>query len=305
MTCRGETGDGKRDTGYALRHPSLQPLIRPLGVPRYWELAVDETGVPRSRVRAVGSRSACSTSPRTRSAPHRRDSVRARSAPGSWMRSARVRTECLRSPPGWVGRPATSMSRPLKRLVDMGIVRREVPFGESEKKSRRSIYRIDDAFFRLWFRVVAPNRGQLASGTTRTRLALLGRHWDQLVASTWEDLCRHSVPRLRRSNALGKLGPWGPASRWWRGNLPEWDVLAQAASGKRLLLAEVKWRSRPISRAAAAREAQAVASKPAPALPSKYAGYHTVRALFVPEVERGVPQLLGNVIIVTGDDILR
>ena len=55
------------------------------------------------------------------------------------------------------------MSRPLDRLVGMGLVRREVPFGESEKKSRRSLYKIGDPFFRLWFRVVAPNRATLAT----------------------------------------------------------------------------------------------------------------------------------------------
>ena len=57
------------------------------------------------------------------------------------------------------------MCRPLSRLVGMGLVRREVPFGESEKKSRRSLYKIDDPFTRLWFRVVAPNRATLAAGT--------------------------------------------------------------------------------------------------------------------------------------------
>ena len=50
---------------------------------------------------------------------------------------------------GRLGRPATSMARPLDRLVGIGLVRREVPFGESERQSRRSLYRIDDPFFRL------------------------------------------------------------------------------------------------------------------------------------------------------------
>jgi AAA+ ATPase superfamily predicted ATPase len=35
-----------------------------------------------------------------------------------------------------LGRPATSMARPLDRLVSLGLVRRELPFGEDEKASK-------------------------------------------------------------------------------------------------------------------------------------------------------------------------
>ena len=118
--------------------------------------------------------------------------------------------------------PATSMARPLERLVEMGLVRREVPFGEPERKSKRAIYRIADPFFRLWFRVVAPYRGLLAAGSRETRLELLDRFWKHLVGEAWEDLCRH---RLARLGAVAG-GPWAPAGRWWRGDRPEWDVVA-------------------------------------------------------------------------------
>ena len=67
---------------------------------------------------------------------------------------------------GRLGRPATSMARPLDRLLGLGLVRRELPFGEDEKGSKRGLYKIADPFFRLWFRVVAP-----LSGAARERHA--------------------------------------------------------------------------------------------------------------------------------------
>ncbi|MCP3961646.1 MAG: ATP-binding protein [bacterium] len=201
-----------------------------------------------------------------------------------------------------LGRPATSMSRPLDRLIGMSIVRREVPFGESEKKSRRSVYKIDDPFFRLWFRVVAAHRGQLASGDREARQRLLLRYWSELRAQSWEELCRKRLPHLDRSTSLAKLGPWGPAARWWRGQMPEWDVVSESLDGKRLLLGEVKWRGRPFDQATLARPSQELAAKPEPALPKKYAGREAVRVLFVPETEGEIEDT--DPFVVTAPDLL-
>jgi AAA+ ATPase superfamily predicted ATPase len=145
-----------------------------------------------------------------------------------------------------MGRPATSVARPLDRLVHMGLVRREVPWGEAG--SRRALYRIADPFFRLWFRIVAPNRGPLATMNSRSRRALLARHWPHLVAAAWEELCRDSLPRL---------GSWEPGGRWWRGNEPEWDVVASSMDRRRIALGEVKLR-------ASARDLDDLLSRPPP-----------------------------------------
>src|SRR5262249_30523641 len=82
----------------------------------------------------------------------------------------------------------------------------------------------------LWFGVVAPHRGPLATMPAPARRALLARHWPHLVAATWEELCRDALPRL---------GNWYPGARWWRGNEPEWDVVAESLGRRRLLLGEV------------------------------------------------------------------
>lgn len=179
---------------------------------------------------------------------------------------------------GRIGRPATSLNRPLQRLQGMGLVRREVPFGEDERSSKRSLYRIADPFTRLWFRVVAPHRALLATATRAGRLALLHKHWPQLLGEGWEDLCRQLVPRLDPSTELGALGPWGPASRWWRGGAPEWDVVARSFDGRRVLVGEAKVSVRSVAAAN-----RALASRPLPlGLP---ADVEIVRALFVAKAQ--------------------
>lgn len=174
-----------------------------------------------------------------------------------------------------IGRPATSLSRPLQRLVSMGLAFRETPFGENEKGSKRSLYRIEDPLTRLWFRMVAPHRGALAPASREGRRVLFERHWPGLLAAAWEQLCRDLVPTLASTCPLGQLGPWGPAGRWWRGNAPEWDLVALRSTGQRLLLGEVKlaFDVEP--------ERRRLAERPPPSLPAPYRELPTVRTLFV------------------------
>jgi AAA+ ATPase superfamily predicted ATPase len=199
---------------------------------------------------------------------------------------------------GRLGRPATSMARPLDRLVGLGLVRRELPFGENEKGSKRALYKIADPFFRLWFRTVAPYRAQLASGTPAARRQILARFWDSLCAQSWEELCRQQVPRLPEE--------WGPASRWWHGTQPEWDVVSESLDGERVLLGEVKWSARAFDRRALEAILRELTAKPAPPLPSRLAGAEIVRALFVPKVAGKVraAQEMEGVQLITAADLL-
>ena len=58
-------------------------------------------------------------------------------------------------------KPATSLGRPLQRLLELGLVRRELPFGSSLRDSKRTLYVIADPFLRFWFRFVDPERSRL------------------------------------------------------------------------------------------------------------------------------------------------
>ena len=181
---------------------------------------------------------------------------------------------------GRLGRPATSLSRPLDRLIELGLAARDVPFGEPPRASRRSLYRIADPFTRFWFRVVAPHRGELVSGTASGRLRLLDRYWSGLVGEAWEEICRHRLP-LMAHPLLGGPGDWRPGGRWWQGSAPEWDIIAEDLAGKRLLLGEAKLTSGDVRR-----HALDTARRAAPDLPARYRRHTIARALFVPDSQR-------------------
>ena len=172
-----------------------------------------------------------------------------------------------------LGRPASSLSASLRALEEMNFVRREIPFGSSPRSGKRSLYRLDDPFLRLWFRVVAPRRAALAAAPRETRLECWRRRRAGLEASAWEELCRMAVPMLHRGDSpLGALGPWEAAQRYWRGGDPEIDIVARSVDGRRLLVGEAK-------RGAAGR---APAPEDIARLPG-VGGLEVVRARFAPE----------------------
>lgn len=234
------------------------------GVPRYWELAAEERGSTRARLvrLALDPLGPLHREPDRLLIEEVPSAMEVRPALDAIGSGAHRVSEIAAR----LGRPATSLARPLERLVGMGLVRREVPFGDPERKSKRSLYRIDDPFFRLWFRVVAPHRGILASGSAHARARLLERHFDALVAAAWEDLCRRQLPHVGPRSPLGRLGPWEPGRRWWAGAAPEWDVVTESLDGKRLLLGEAKWSAKPLGTKALRRALAALAAKPAPVL---------------------------------------
>ena len=184
----------------------------------------------------------------------------------------------------------------------MGFVRREAPYGEPARGGKRSLYKIDDPFLRIWFRVIAPNRAALTAGTTASRGALLDEHWDHLVAQAWEDLCRRAIPRIAPRGTLGRLGPWRPPVRFWHGSAPEWDLVADAVEGPRTLLGEAWFSRKPVTSSALEQESARLEARP---VPPAVAGRTVVRALFVPSVAPRTPRRFGSVHVAAVADLLR
>lgn len=142
---------------------------------------------------------------------------------------------------GRLGRPATSLARPIAALMEMGLVRRERPFGSDPRSGKRSLYRIDDPFLRMWFRVVAPHRAALTASQPGSRLRYWYRCRRDLETVAWGELCSAAVPRLHESDhPIAGFGPFEPAQRFWHGSARERDIVARSVDGRRLLVGEAR-----------------------------------------------------------------
>lgn len=193
-----------------------------------------------------------------------------------------------------IGQPITSLARPLSRLIGMGLIKREIPFGESEKSGKRALYKIADPFIRLWFRIVAPHRALLAQAPSAVRRALWDKHCASLCSEAWEDLCRKSVALLGDTRTA-KKSPWLPAARYWQGKGPEWDVVSLSIDGKHGLLGEVKWSEKSFRKNELKQAADELRRKGVPPMLEKVKDL--VYCLYVPKAEGGLRECEGMLIL--------
>lgn len=140
-----------------------------------------------------------------------------------------------------IGLPATSLTRPIQRLMELDLVVREVPFGAYEHNSKRTLYKLKDFFVRFWFDVVASRRSYFAQTLAVNRQKWLKENLQAVFSCAWEEICRLAVPWL--SQQWGEPF-FGQAGRYWHGQGPEWDLLAESMDGQALLIGEVKWTSK-------------------------------------------------------------
>ena len=123
-----------------------------------------------------------------------------------------------------LGTAQTNLSRLLQQLLDTSILTRELPFGESVRSTKKTLYRIQDPTMRFWFRVYSPHQSRWRTYAATEKRKLIHDH----AATVFEDFCRARFPG---------------GQRYWERSI-ELDLVAPDPNdAKRLFVAEVKWRS--------------------------------------------------------------
>jgi len=207
------------------------------GIPRYWELAADfDTLDAAIRELVLSPLGVLHDEPMALLLDDMRDPVQAASLLSLVARGAHRLSEIAAR----VEKPATSLTRPLQRLIELGLVRRDLPFGSTVRDTKRTLYRVADPFLRFWYRFVEPARSRLAAGQVEAEANRIHGTFSHHVGSIWEELARASVAHV---TAFGHR--WHPGSRWWGPGLDrapmELDVVAESDDGRALLLAEARW----------------------------------------------------------------
>lgn len=179
------------------------------------------------------------------------------------------------------GKPSTHLSGALAFLTELRYIRREVPFGESVRSTKRSLYKIDDPFLNFYFTFVVPEKSRIELGLSSQVIREVKKRMPQYTSAIWEELCRRSVPFIIKDTEFA------PASRWWGkgtdGTALEIDVVSESTDKKWMLLGEAKWtENSDIEREVAKLNRKSVL------LPIKYK--HKIKpVLFVKYIPKAIP----------------
>jgi AAA+ ATPase superfamily predicted ATPase len=174
----------------------------------------------------------------------------------------------------------THLSFYLSRLQELKLIERRVPVAlpPSERRvSRRGRYHLVDAYFRFYFRFIAPFQGDLSHNTDPV-LAQIRMNLRAFVGQTsFEELAREWVRQAGHRGAL-PLKPNEIGSHWnWQAQA---DVVAVEWARKQVLIGECKWGDDEIGR----QVAQDLIERKAPMvlrdLPDGGAGWTAHLALF-------------------------
>ena len=140
-----------------------------------------------------------------------------------------------------VGEESSLCSNYLKNLIALGIVKREVPYGE--KASRKSIYRIADNMFRFWYRFIPANASIIMRGAVDLAYKRIEPQLSDYMGNVYEDICgQYLWKRLINGESPVEFAELG---RWW-GNDPdtrkqtEIDIMA-VQDRNTALFGECKW----------------------------------------------------------------
>ncbi|MDY2628674.1 MAG: ATP-binding protein [Lachnospiraceae bacterium] len=140
-----------------------------------------------------------------------------------------------------VGESTSVCTSYLKNLVELGLVRKETPYGE--KASRRSIYVIDDNMFRFWYRFVPANSSIIARGAADLAYKRIEPLLSDYMGRIFEQICTQYLWKLlldgKSPVEFSELGRWwgtDPSTR----SQTEIDIMGEQDKNT-ALFGECKW----------------------------------------------------------------
>ena len=142
-----------------------------------------------------------------------------------------------------VGENTNVCSRYLKNLINLGIIKRETPYGE--KDSKKSIYSIEDNMFNFWYRFVVDNNSIIVRGATDLVYKKIEKQLSDYMGRVFEDICTQYLwKQLLAGNSPIEFVSLG---RWWGNDSvnkcqTEIDIMGEQ-DNKTALFAECKWRN--------------------------------------------------------------
>ena len=148
---------------------------------------------------------------------------------------------------GKAGIETGTCTKYIANLIELGIVKREVPV--TDENSKRPIYLIDDLFFDFWYTFIPQNRSAIISGRIGDFYDdVIDKYLSDYMGKVFEKMCKEYI--LTYDNKLPF--PYGRIGQWWGGNpktrkQAQIDVVAISADEKSVIVGSCKYMNKKVS----------------------------------------------------------
>ncbi len=123
-----------------------------------------------------------------------------------------------------MGIEQTALSKPIQVLLHTSLVKRSLPFGESTRSSKRTLYTISDYALMFWYGSYSPHRSRWHTYSDKQKQQIIHIH----ASAVLEDSYRNLFP---------------DGARYWDGQEAEFDCIRYAPSDStKLIITEIKHR---------------------------------------------------------------
>jgi len=125
----------------------------------------------------------------------------------------------------------TDISPYLRNLIEIGLIKREVPITENIN-SRRGRYYLTDNFLKFWFRFIYPNLSSIEEGIFD--LESIKNEYNSYLGFIYEDIAKKYLIKTNKFS-FTKIGKW-----WYKDK--EVDIVGLDKNNKKIFLVECKWK---------------------------------------------------------------
>lgn len=209
------------------------------GVPRYWEIRKESGSLKEAIVHQVlDKHGILHEEPMRLFLDDTRDTVQLHTLISIIATGANRLSEIASR----IGKPATHLNRPLQRLIELGYIKRETPYGALRRNTKKTLYKVSEPFMLFYYRFVVPEKTTLELGyVDQIFKQIFENQFSRHCSEVWETMCREALPNLFDHNIFQ------PGSRWWGNNSEhqqmELDIVANSVDEQEIVIGEAKWSS--------------------------------------------------------------
>ncbi|MCQ4637331.1 DUF234 domain-containing protein [Anaerovorax odorimutans] len=130
--------------------------------------------------------------------------------------------------------------------TDLEIVRKETPV--TEKAGRKTVYVIEDNFFRFWYRFVSKNLSSVNSGRIRLIYdAVIKKYYSDYMGLVFEKMCKEYLLNYENNPdfAIKEVGQWWGTDKKTRKEI-QIDIVGTPVAGKEYIIGSCKYKNEKI-----------------------------------------------------------